>query len=356
MFIEGVMHGMPSNPHQDPAAIIGTQSRDDWRLTPHKHADDLPASTGPLQRILRSPEIAAIMQRYRVADDLAISEQARYRRMGRLTIWARFVALAAGGIGLLPIDALLDLALRPVLIVVQGMALIVSLLAAVWLTWRGTFAKWMHARGAAEIARVELFDKVLAATTEQRAHELTALRLKLEYFRRYQLEVQLAFYAGRGAQHSRAAGDTMRWKFISLALVVLGAAAILYALGVFGDASRWGQEATQKVVIATMTLVSAVLSMVSDRSLMDLNERNAARYATTHTNLAELKEGYLEAVREAADRGEEAAVLAFAKVVQEQISSEHREWVLIHDLAPRPELELLMRLPGVGTRATRSAP
>jgi hypothetical protein len=342
---------------QTPARAIGEQAPDDWRLMPEQPADKLPPEAGPLQRILKTPDIQAIATRYRAADAQALTAQARYRRTGRVVIWARFLALGTGGIALLPIDTLTALSLRPAFIVVQGAALIVSLLAALWLTQRGSFSRWMHARGAAEIARVELFDKVLAATAEVRSGEFEVLPLKLEYFRRYQLDVQRAFYGGRGGQHARAAGNTALWKFVSLAVVVVGAAAILYALGVFGDSGRWSDDTTQKVIIGFMTLISAVLALVSDTSLMDLNERNAARYATTHANLNEFKERFLEPVRAAAAQADEAAVLAFAKLVQDQISSEHREWVLIRDLTPRPEIELLLKLPLVGQQlaATENA-
>jgi hypothetical protein len=87
-----------------------------------------------------------------------------------------------------------------------------------------------------------------------------------------------------------------------------------------------------------------------------MSERNAARYATTYANLSRLREQFLEPVRAAAAQGDEAAVHAFTRIVNEQISSEHREWVYIHDLAPRPEMELLLRLPVVGRQLAGDAP
>src|SRR5262245_42715280 len=338
------------------AKTIGEQSADDWQLRPERHAAALPPEAGPLARVLQNPEVEAIVARYRDADARAIAQQAKYRRTGRISIWGRFMALAVAGIALLPVDELIAFSPRGALIVAQGGALIVSLLAALWVIQRGYFSNWMHARGAAEIARVDLFNRVLDASGEVHPAELDLLPLKLEYFRRYQRDVQCAFYGGRGAQHARAAGETMRWKFISLALVAVITAAILYSLGVFGGNTPWGDTSTQKVAIAFMTLVSAVLALASDTSLMDLSERNAARYATTYANLAKLRDQFLEPVRSAAAKGDAAAVHAFAKIVNEQISSEHREWVYIHDLAPRPEMELLMRLPLVGQQLAGNKP
>ena len=338
------------------AKAIGEQAADDWHLRPEKHADALPPQARPLARMLRTPEVEAIFARYRDADVRAIAQQAKYRRMGRISIWARFMALAVGGIALLPFEELLGFPPRGALIVAQGGAIIVSLLAALWVIQRAHFSNWMHARAAAEIARVDLFNRIRDASSEVQPGELALLPLKLEYFRRYQLDVQCAFYRGRGAEHARAAGATMRWKLISLALVAVVTAAILYSLGVFGGSARWDDATTQKVAIGFMTLVSAVLALISDTSLMDMSERNAARYATTYANLSKLREQFLEPVRAAAAQGDAAAVHAFIQIVNEQIASEHREWVYIHDLAPRPEMELLLRLPVVGRQLAGEAP
>jgi hypothetical protein len=337
------------------AKAVGEQAADDWHLRPEKHADALPPAGGPLARVLRTPEVEGIVARYHDADARAIAQQVKYRRLGRVSIWARFMALAVGGIALLPLGQLNMFLPRSALIVAQGGAIIVSLLAALWVIQRAHFSNWMHARAAAEIARVDLFSRILDASSAVQPGELGLLPLKLEYFRRYQLDVECAFYRGRGAEHARAAGATMRWKLISLALVAVVTAAILYSLGIFGGSARW-DDVTQKVAIAFMTLVSAVLALISDTSLMDMSERNAARYATTYANLSKLRAQFLEPVRAAAAQGDEAAVQAFTRIVNEQISSEHREWVYIHDLAPRPEMELLLRLPVVGRQLAGDAP
>jgi hypothetical protein len=335
---------------------IGRSSPRDGELLPEEHAAALPPEAGPLARTLREPQTQTIIARYRQADGRAIAAQRAYRIGGRISIWARFIALVVGALALAPLEYWAGATPNMGAIVVQGSALITSYLAASWLAWRAPFSAWMHARGAAEIARLDLFEHVLAGREEPRAGELPLLPLKLEYFRRFLLDSQIAYYRGSRDEHLRAAGRTRAWKALNLAFIVLATAGILYTLGALGGGRQWGDEQTQRAVIAFMTLVSTVLATYADISLMDMDERNASRYETTHANLTRLRDEFLERVRVAAAEGNEAAVTAFAKLVQDQVSSEHREWVLIRDLAPRPDLELLLRLPLVGERIAGKGP
>jgi hypothetical protein len=335
---------------------IGKSLPSDGELLPEEQAAALPPEAGPLARILREPRAQAIIARYRQGDTQAIAAQRAYRFTGRVSIWARFIALVVGALALAPLQFWSSATAQTAAIVVQGAALITSYLAASWLAWRGLFSAWMHARVTAEIARLDLFEHVLAAGQEPRPGELPLLPLKLEYFRRFLLDSQIAYYKASRDEHLRAAGRTRVWKALYLAFIVLATAGILYTLGALGGGRQWGDEQTQRAVIAFMTLVSAVLATYSDISLMDMDERNATRYETTHANLARLRDEFLERVRLAAAEGNEAAVAAFTKLVQDQVSSEHREWVLIRDLAPRPDQELLARLPLVGERIAGKGP
>jgi hypothetical protein len=206
------------------------------------------------------------------------------------------------------------------------------------------------------MARLDLFEHVLTAKDEPRPNEMPLLPLKLEYFRRFLLDSQIAYYKESRDEHLHAAGRTHVWKILNLVFIVLATAGIFYTLGVLGGGRQWGDEQTQRAIIAFMTLVSAVLATYSDISLMDMDERNAARYETTYANLARLRDEFLERVRIAAAEGNEAAVSVFSKLVLDQLASEYREWVLIRDLAPRPDLELLAGLPLVGERISRKGP
>ena len=51
-------------------------------------------------------------------------------------------------------------------------------------------------------------------------------------------------------------------------------------------------------------------------------------------NLEHIKSTLLDDTRSAAQNGERDKVLTFVRLVQNQISSEHQEWVTIRDIAP----------------------
>ena len=89
----------------------------------------------------------------------------------------------------------------------------------------------MKERAIAELARVKLFNDLMEANEEPRNGELPLLPLKLEYFRRYQFDVQRRYYSGRADEHARAAGQGKGWQRTSLALSYV--AAIVAGLAVF---------------------------------------------------------------------------------------------------------------------------
>ena len=78
-----------------------------------------------------------------------------------------------------------------------------------------------------------------------------------------------------------------------------------------------------------------------DISLMDMNERNAARYRSTYENLVYLRDAGLDQARNLAASGQMNGVRHFTHLVNDQISSEHREWVTLKDLMPKLNQSLL---------------
>jgi len=70
-----------------------------------------------------------------------------------------------------------------------------------------------------------------------------------------------------------------------------------------------------------------------DNKPINQDERNAARYAATHQNLEALADRPLEEARSAAAADDANDLQAFVALVQEQISSEHRQWVDLRAVA-----------------------
>ena len=153
-----------------------------------------------------------IIGHFRAADARAIAAQSRYKRIGRLGLYAATVAAVIGALFLLPIEPWLQgREARRLLRCVQVLGLVVAFLASRYLVVAKPFDAWMKNRAEAEIARVGLFNAVTDATETCREGELHLLPLALEYFRRYQLDVQRRYYSGRAMQHAAAAWRNNQW-------------------------------------------------------------------------------------------------------------------------------------------------
>jgi SMODS and SLOG-associating 2TM effector domain 3 len=340
---------MGEHSEQAQAAIGRDDPGSDWRLAPGAHAAALPMEAGALRRILQHPEIQSIVITFETADKQAVNAQARYKRVARLRLYAGVVATIVGATFVLPLDQWF----RDVLSIpaaIQYGCLAISIVAALHLVRSKPFDAWMKARAKAEIARIDLFNHVMTAIDDApQPGELPLLPLKLEYFLRYQLDVQLRYYKGRGEQHARAAGETARWQRVSVVLTGLaGTIAVISAtkfLVDFAPLPGWIKDLSQIVqshlppwtnkAVLTIGIVSSTLFGASiSRSLMDLDERNASRYLTTAANLELLRATGLEAARRSAAAGLMDKVQNFVDQIQDQISTEHREWILLGDNLP----------------------
>jgi len=337
--------------NQAVAAIGADDPSSDWKLAPEAHAAKLPPEAGALRRVLEQPQMQTIIEQFEVADRAAVRAQSRYKKVARLRLYAGVAATIVGATFILPLETWVSSAWRNIPAVVQYGCLCASLMAALYLSRFRPFDAWMKARARAEIARISLFNLVMDSADEAlQPGEAPLLPLKLEYFRRYQLDVQRRYYAGRGAQHVRAAGLTRHWQRISFGLTGLaGAIALIAALKIVIDAGvplpDWvkGVNATvqlylpswtNKAVLAIGIVASALFGASVARSLMDLDERNASRYLTTAANLDHVRATGLEHARQQAAAGAADGVREFVDRVQRMVSAEHQEWILLSEAAP----------------------
>ena len=332
-------------------AAIGTDDDTaDWQLTPEVHATSLPVEAAPLRRVLEQPELTQIVARFRAADAAAIAAQARYKRIGRTGLYAATLATLIGSVFLLPLEPWMT-EVRGAASALQIISLVIAFLAARLLALTRPFNAWMNKRAEAEIARVELFNQIVRADEMSRTGELSLLSLKLEYFRRYQLDVQRRYYRGRGEQHAASLWRNNRWLSLSLSITVVSV--LLVTLVALQMAAAWGVPVPTQIIalsgyfppghinrilLALGVIASALYGLGVARSLMDLDERNASRYLTTAENLDYVSSNLTEA-RAAAAADDAGAVLAFIDRVQGLISSEHQEWILLSSLdrAPNPK-------------------
>lgn len=326
-------------------AAIGHDESADWQLSPKHHAECLPPVAGALKRVLERADLMELNAKYQEADASAKKLQARYKRIGRLGLYAATLATLVGALFLFPFESLLVKPVRSTAQVLQVVGLVSAFFAARYLAFAKPFNAWMQKRAEAEIARVELFNRIVHADEALHGEEIPLLPLKLEYFRRYQLDVEQRYYRGRGQQHANASWRNNRLLNVST-LITVAVVFLAILLGI-NTLESWqftppdwllvfshyltGPE-TNRVMLALGVIASALYGLGISRSLMDLDERNASRYATTAKNLEFLAETKLAAAREAAASNEAQTVYNFVQEVQSLISSEHQEWVLLSAL------------------------
>ena len=202
---------------------VGSKQDKDWKLHPDTHAAELSAAAGPLQRILLKPELGSIIAAFNSSDAQAGGAQTRYKKLAKISAVTSFIAVVIASLLLLFPHTIGDSpSLFTIAAVAQFGLLAVSYLASIWLGYAKPYDDWMHERAKAETRRIELFNTVVAASETPQGNELPTLPLQLEYVRRYQLDVQRAYYKGRGNQHRQAAQRSGLWRIASL--IILGIA------------------------------------------------------------------------------------------------------------------------------------
>jgi len=185
---------------------------------------------------------------------------------------------------------------------------------------------------------------------------LPPLPLQLEYFRRYQLQIQKTYYRKRGSDHARAyriqEGIVIALALLTLLLLAIAADNAFWPPQSFGVIGEWVTKANEHnaflgILIATLTAALANWSLISQ------DENNAQRYAATLKNLEKAEFDYLASARQAAEVGNKQGVIEFVDYVNQFVSLEHRQWIVLQDIAARPDLGPLgaFKLPSLHRRS-----
>ena len=179
--------------------------------------------------------------------------------------------------------------------------------------------------------------------------EMPLLPLQLEYYRRYMLDSQLAYYTARGAKFelTQDVREFRGWIF-NLAGVPLTIVVIAAWFG--GDEMFFSATAALASFIGMFA--STFSSLDSSLKLLLQDERNAGRYETTAANLKFLRDSYLDSARAAAVQGNREGILSFVAAVDEQIAAEHRDWALLQRMAQLPSFDQIsaVKLPKLPRR------
>jgi hypothetical protein len=300
--------------------IIGPQAEDDYVLEPMQHGATYAQSAPGLSAVLETARLSTFARQYKQRDQRADAAQSRYKRtMERINL----AVLATAAFSALMMAAQIANEVLPYARWIAGAFGILSALcgslAAMWLflVRQGKlFEKWMTARAEAESARLSYFTAL--ADPGDAPPDPALNLLKLEYFCRYQYDVQTNYYQERGRRHEEAAGRN----------VAIGSVAVLVSAAAAGTSGTIGAlGAGVATAFGALGVVGAALSSYATaRETVSQDERNAERYGRTQTALENLGGERLDRVRAAVAQGNAQALVEFVAAVNEQISLEHRQW------------------------------
>ncbi|HYE94835.1 MAG TPA: hypothetical protein VD962_01400 [Rubricoccaceae bacterium] len=311
---------MGANSDRQDLAIgfLGADEPSDYVLAPAAHAERYAASAPALAARLGESDVRAAAERYEERDRRALEAQARFTTTSERAQTAVFFAGIAGVLLIATgsLAGVLDDTAERILAVAFAIgAVAASALAYMWIREiedGQLLRRWMTLRAEAESQRLRYFDLLVSGPP------LEEPLLQLEYFRRYQLDVQRLYYKARGEQHRQDADQalTTTTRSMAAAAIASGIAGILS--GAFG--APWASLAGVGLV------AQALASRVANREAAAQHRRNAERYERTRETLDELY-GRLDAVRAATASGDLRVMREFAAAVHEQLSLEHRQWL-----------------------------
>ena len=309
---------MTATPVGRARSIIGASSPDDDVIQPSQHADRYAREAPDLARILRSSSVEVSAHAYEHKDADALAAQALFVRAARRARVAVFVTAVAAGLvlaagGLAP---LLDSAVSSSLLVVFALLGVAGgVVASYWIRRireGGLLERWMTRRAEAETERLRYFDLVTKGTPSE------SPILQLEYFRRYQHDVQRAYYRRRASHHEAGADRALAGSSAGMA----AAGAATGVAGIFG--------ATLDPAVAALAAIGLIgqawATGLENGEATHQHRRNSERYRRTVHALDGLH-AMLDRVREAVAAGETEALHAYVDAVHDQLSLEHRQWL-----------------------------
>ena len=309
--------------------LIGKGAPDDYTIKPSQHAQQYEKTAPELANLLRSSDVETTAKQYERLDGEAMAAQQHFKRLSNranltvlITAILAALTLATGAAAMLLEDRVTQVLLLGLSLgtLVAGALASKDLLS---IRQGHLLEKWMSTRALAETARLEYFERVTsAAPYVARSTQLKSFipvpLVQFEYFRRYQFDVQYAYYGARRKDHQRSADKTL-----SLSGWAVAAGAITTGLaGVLGVFVHPGFVAVGAIGAA----FTGLASFAATREAINQDRRNAERYDRTYHVLEDLSKR-LDDVRTAVLAAGAAPLGSFVDAVHEQLSLEHRQWL-----------------------------
>ncbi|MDH3582248.1 MAG: hypothetical protein OEM91_16700, partial [Hyphomicrobiales bacterium] len=181
---------------------------------------------------------------------------------------------------------------------------------------------WQQARNSAELARGSFFHQILEADVSAdfaagKPEAVLPLTLqKLEYIRRYHIELQYAYYCGRGRQHAASDKTKQLMLWLSGGLILIAAIPTAHLalqwigidlrglpfLSNLSDALRFNLVWLGTAFVAINIIAISLQSSIEKTFRINNDAANARRYHETAKRLSRLYRNHLPRLRrQAAD-------------------------------------------------------
>jgi hypothetical protein len=310
---------MSTDPIQLAQDIIGTAGKDDYQIAPTTHATTFASQAPELAAILRTSGVGLAARDYEAKDSEANDAETEFKRIfdrSNLSVFLTSImivfVLATG---------VLNPANAKILLVTFGLlSFLGGSIASYYLNVlkQGKLLdNWMSNRARAEAARLDYFMSIAKAAPLANLGNAFEL-IKLEYFRRFQLDVQLNYFSSASKKQAIAARKALKWSSIAVA----GAGTITALAGFTG-----GYINPKFAALATLgTLFAGLSTYATTREDVYHNQRNAERYCRTEEALIEIYKR-IDDVRRAVLTDGQKPLLDFIGAVHEQLLAEHKQWL-----------------------------
>lgn len=316
-------------------AALGEHKSNDWQIQPSSFPQQLETGAPELANFLSDSLFAEKANQFESSDKLALDYRSRYKKRAMNTSIAIFVAAAATAVlsiiatDLIPADLMATM--MPGFPISKSVAEIISLIAGLVIfvasgivvfnseiiSQLKLYDHWMENRAKAETARLLYFKEAANNIIIEHAGNKQLLHEFCCFFRRYQLQLQQAYYQGRSQQHGTSLLRTV--KIGAIAAVIVTAFS-----GSSGFAGFFDQELISFAALGTIGV--ALTALASRRESINQDERNAMRYKITADVLSKVAEKYSRVQKALATGKDPVILLHFVNAVHEQLSLEHRQW------------------------------
>lgn len=303
---------------------IGTSETDD-SLDLTRIRASLSPKAGELLALLARSDIEPLFEERAAASREAAAAQKRFRRLSAVAVLAgagaalssgALLACTSGDGAALP--ATCAVGVSQAVLSIQVLSLFAATAATAVLAGGSLAERWSTARRGAEALRREIFTVLV---DRARTAPPSTLRQVLEFFRRYQLELQIRYYTTSKTRHAIRAG-----RILWATAIIAGLSAVAGTLG--------GLEGPWRTASAFLgLLVPVLLAAANSWQTTHLDQEKSEAYGTARSKLAALQR-QLDTVRAAADAGDAAAVADYVRQVHLAMESEGESWKAAADTAP----------------------